>query len=95
MPRPRYETWFMEGRLQAGIHYVPLAPDFDDLEDKILYYERHPDEAHAIIRNANAYVSPFLDARREQLLSILVIYKYFVATRQIEPDKTVAKLIGF
>ena len=92
MPAPVFETWFMEGRLQAGTHYVRLAPDLNDLEDKLLYYERHPDEARAIIRNANDYVDRFLDAGREQVLSILVMYKYFVATGQVEPDEAVARL---
>ena len=93
MPAPAYETWFMEGCLKAGTHYVRVAADFDDLEDKLRYYERHPEEARAIIRNANAHVAPFLDARREQVLSILVMYKYFLATGQIERDDAVADLI--
>jgi hypothetical protein len=93
MPVPAFETWFMEGRLVAGEHYVPLADDFEDLEDKILYYERHPDEAQEIIRNANRYVDQFFDARRERAIGLLVMYKYFIATRQIEPDETIAEMI--
>ena len=93
MPAPTYETWFMEGRLNAGEHYVGVADDFEDLEDKILYYETHPAEAREIIRNANRYVEQFRDEPREQLVSLLVLYKYFIATRQIEPDQTVAGLI--
>ena len=94
MPAPVYETWFMEGRLKAGEHYVQVSDDFADLEEKILYYERHPDEAKEIIRNANRYVEPFFDARLEQILSLLVMYKYFVATGQIEADPTLAELVG-
>ncbi|MEM6463884.1 MAG: glycosyl transferase family 90 [Pseudomonadota bacterium] len=94
MPPPNYETWFMEGRLQPGIHYVQVAPDMHDLEDKLLFYERHPDDARAIIRNANDYVSQFLNAGMERVVSILVMYKYFVATGQVEPDKTVESLIS-
>jgi hypothetical protein len=84
----------MEGLVEAGTHYVPLRPDFDDLEEKILYYERHPDEALAIIATANAYVRTFLDEPREQLISLLVMYKYFVLTGQLEPDRRYAGLIG-
>lgn len=75
MPDPVYETWFMEGRLQAGRHYVRVADDFADLEDRILHYERHPEEARAIIRNAQAFVAQFRDVWREQVLSLLVMYK--------------------
>ena len=93
MPDPVYETWFMEGRLEAGRHYVRVADDFADLEDQILHYERHPEEARAIIRNAQAFVAQFHDARREQILSLLVMYKYFVATGQIEPDPALADVV--
>ena len=94
MPAPVYETWFMEGLVEAGRHYVRLRPDFEDLEEKILYYERHPDEALAIIAAANAYVRTFLDEPREQLISLLVMYKYFVLTGQLKPDRRYAGLIG-
>lgn len=94
MPAPVYETWFMEGTLQPGFHYVPLRPDFADLEDKILHYEKHPDEARQIVHNANAYVKQFHHRRREQLLSLLVLYKYFAQTGQLEPTPAVAELWG-
>jgi len=94
MPAPVYETWFMEGKLEAGRHYVELRPDFEDLEEKIRHYERHTDEALAIIESAQAYVREFLNEEREQLISLLVLYKYFAATGQIEPDSHIAALFG-
>lgn len=93
MPEPNYETWFMEGRLRAGEHYVRVADDFEDLEEKIRYFESHPSRAREIIRNANRHARVFRDERREQLVSLLVLYKYFAATGQIEPDGRVAELI--
>lgn len=92
MPLSVYETWFMEGRLIAGLHFVQLRDDFADLEDKIMHYEKHPAEAREIIRNANAYVAQFADAPREKLLSLLVLYKYFALTGQIDPDPRIAAL---
>jgi hypothetical protein len=94
MPRPTCETWFMESRLEPGKHYVELREDFADLGDRIAYYEKHPDEALGIIANANLYTAQFFDARREQILSLLVMYKYFVASGQIEPDDEAHALIG-
>ncbi len=94
MPAPRFESWFMEGRLEAGKHYVLLRDDFADLEDKIRYYERHIDEALAIIRNAHDFVGQFRDARYEQIVSLLVMYKYFVLTGQIEAHDRVLELIA-
>ena len=43
MPRPRYETWFMEGSLVPGYHYIEIKTDFSDLIEKMEYYNAHPD----------------------------------------------------
>lgn len=87
MPRPRFETWFMEGRLVPGVHYVELKDDFSDLDEKMAHYDANPDEAEGIIAAANDYMRPFLDPRRERLVSLLVLQKYFEATGQLGPSR--------
>ena len=82
IPRPKYESWFMEGPLQGGVHYIEIKDDYSDLEEKIRYYSTHPEEAKAIIRNAQAFVDQFRDKEREELISLLVLEKYFRHTRQ-------------
>ncbi len=43
MPRPRYETWFMEGRLIPDYHYIAIRDDYSDLEERLQYYiDRRP-----------------------------------------------------
>ncbi len=74
--RLKFETWFMEGRLQPGVHFVEIADDFSDVEEKIEYYERNPEEAEQIIANANAYTRQFLDKDGEDLISYCVIKRY-------------------
>ncbi|EAR07904.1 glycosyl transferase family 90 [Reinekea blandensis] len=76
-PTLHYETWFMEGMLQPGVHYVEVKNDFSDLEAKIDYYLSHPAEAKAIVRNANNYTQPFRNHAREWILNMLVIKRYF------------------
>lgn len=77
MPRPKFETWFMEGRLKPDYHYIEVRPDFSDLTERMDYYSSHPEEAEAIIRHAHEYVAQFRDNRRERLISLLVLRKYF------------------
>lgn len=77
MTRPKYETWFMEGTLIPGIHYVELAPDYSDLEDKLSYYSEQTEQAERIISNANAYCWPFMNQEQEDLLNLLVLIRYF------------------
>lgn len=85
MPRPRYETWFMEGLLEPGVHYAELNDDLSNLPDLVKHFERHPQEALSIIRAAHAHVARFADRRREYLVSMLVLQKYFECTGQIFP----------
>jgi hypothetical protein len=82
-PRPRFETWFMEGRLIPGHHYVQIRDDYTDLVDKIEYYRVHTDEALAIVRNAQAWVRQFLDPRVEHLISLMVAARYFGLSRPV------------
>lgn len=83
MPKPRFETWFMEGRLVPSFHYVQLKDDCSDIEEKMDYYFAHADEALEIIRNAHRHVAQFQDRRRERLISLLVVKKYFEDSGQI------------
>lgn len=82
MARPRFETWFMEGTLVPGKHFVLLADDFSDVEDQMSYYSAHVAEALEIIRNANAHVARFRNEARETLVSLLVLKKYFEMSGQ-------------
>lgn len=86
MPRPTCESWFMEGTLVGGYHYIEVKPDFSDLDEKLRYYLDHPDEAEAIIAHAHAHVARFLDPRRESLLALMVLDKYFRSVGQL-PEK--------
>ncbi|KAA6324688.1 hypothetical protein EZS27_026016 [termite gut metagenome] len=83
MPRPRYETWFMEGRLIPNYHYVEIKGDYSDLEDRLTYYIQHTNEALQIIENAHQYIAQFRDKKREDLISLLTLRKYFKQTKQL------------
>ncbi len=80
MPKPQYETWFMEGSLIPGYHYIEVKPDYSDVESLLDYYSSHIDEAEAIIQHAHEYVNQFKDNEREDLISLLVMDKYFRQT---------------
>ena len=77
MSKPKYETWFMEGRLEAGKHYVEVKDDYSDLIEKMEYYLAHEEEALDIIKHANLWTDQFKDQKREKLLSLMVADKYF------------------
>lgn len=83
MPKPKYETWFMENTLKPNYHYIEIKADYSDLEEKLNYYINNPSACLKIIKNANLYVEQFKNLKRERLISLLVLEKYFVQTNQL------------
>lgn len=82
MPLPKYETWFMEGTLVPNYHYMLIKDDYSDLEERMNYYSENVDEALKIIENAHEYCKQFQNKKREDLISLLVLDKYFEKTGQ-------------
>lgn len=82
MTRPTCETWFMEGTLRPDYHYIEVKEDYSDFEEKIRHYMEHPDEARLIVEHAHEYVRQFFDLRRERLISLLVLNRYFQLSGQ-------------
>lgn len=86
MPKPKFETWFMEGTLIPDFHFIEIKEDYSDLEERLTYFINHPEEAVQISRNAQAYVKQFRNPRKEDLISALVLMKYFHQTGQPIPQ---------
>ncbi|PID87771.1 MAG: lipopolysaccharide A protein [Bacteroidia bacterium] len=92
MPALKSETWFMEGTLQPGVHYVEINNDFSDLEEKILYYSDHNEEAEAIITNAHKHVERFQNPYLEDLLCLKVLENYVLKSEQTQALKFSEKI---
>ncbi len=84
MPKPKFETWFMEGLLKPNIHYVEINSDLSDLESKIKYYSKHNDEALQIIENAHKHVAQFQNTNLEDLLCLKVLTAYTRLSQQMD-----------
>lgn len=82
LPKPTVESWFMEGSLMGGYHYVEVKEDFSDVEAQIEYYLAHPNEAKAILEHAHAHVQRFANPRLERAVALRVAAKYFLASGQ-------------
>lgn len=87
MPKPKFETWFMEGTLIPNFHYVEVQEDFSDLLNKMDFYIQNPIEAQKIIFNAHQYVAQFKNKDLEDYLCIKVLHKYLTITQQADKIK--------
>ncbi len=76
-PPLKMESWYMEGILKPDEHFIGIKENYEDLEDKIQYYLDHPKEAKDIIANAKRHRAQFHNKSVENLVSILVLKKYF------------------
>lgn len=83
MPHPTCETWFMEGKLIPDYHYIEVKDDYSDLEDKLNYYIANPDKAEDIIRHAHEFVDQFKNKKRENLIQLMVLERYFKTSGQL------------
>ncbi len=82
-PPLRFESWYMEGALVPGVHFVQLAADCSDLEETVAYYLANPDEAEAIIQNAQAWRASFDDPYTEALVATRVLQIYLEHSGQL------------
>jgi hypothetical protein len=87
MPKPRYETWFMEGLLVPFQHYIEIKDDFSDIEEMIEYYEMHPKEAREIVDEASRYTERFYRNDLELVIQVLVMLRYFVLSGQVTAER--------
>lgn len=94
MPLPKYETWFMEATLIPDYHYVLIKDDYSDLEERLNYFMDNMDKALEIIQNAHQYINQFKAKQREDLISLLVLEKYFYRTDQIEVSDDIRLLFS-
>ena len=44
MPKPKFESWFMEATLIPNFHYIEIKDDYSDLNDKLEYYIENLDK---------------------------------------------------
>lgn len=82
MSKPKIESWFMENKLIPDKHYIEIKDDYSNLEERLQYFIANPEKCHKIIQNANGYVSQFKNKKREDIISLLVLEKYFNMTKQ-------------
>jgi hypothetical protein len=82
MAQPKFETWFMEGKLRPNVHYVQLNDDYSNLEEKIHYYQENPKEAEYIIENAHQFVAQFQNLEQEDCIALHVLKRYFELSGQ-------------
>ena len=82
MPKPKFESWFMEDMLIPDYHYIHIKDDYSDLEEKLDFYIKNTEKLQQISINANNYVDQFRDYNDEKIISLLVMEKFFCLTNQ-------------
>ena len=83
MPKPRFETWFCEGLLESGRHYIEIAPDYSDLEYVFEKYISQPKLCKEIIQEAKAHANFFFPLSKQFAIGREVANRYRELTNPI------------
>jgi hypothetical protein len=73
MPPPTAITWIMEDQLEPWVHYVPLAQDFSDLEDKARWCLANQGKCEAIGMAGRCYIRQFMDEDVETAVEHVIL----------------------
>ena len=82
MPKPKYESWFMEGKLIEDFHFIEVENDFSNAEEKINYFIKHPEKCLQILNNAHKFVEQFKNERKEKLIQLKILKRYLQLSGQ-------------
>lgn len=76
MPKPSIVSWIMEDKLEPGVHYIEIKPDFSDLEEKYKWCLENLNICQKIAKNGKNYIKSFLNIETEKEITkkILDIY---------------------
>jgi hypothetical protein len=83
MMKPSRESWFLEGMLEPGVHYLQMRQDCADLEDLVAFYSKDVAAAERIVRAAQDRVKEYLDTARERILARAVLFRYLQSSGQL------------
>jgi hypothetical protein len=76
MPKPRHESWLMEGRMKPWVHYVPLSRDFSDLGKALRWCRTNPSACAYISAQATKWVLDLCDPVKEAAVVSAVLRKF-------------------
>ena len=76
MSKPCIESWIMESHLKPYIHYIPVADNFSDIEEKMNWCNKNQKECLKIIKNSKDYIKLFLNEKNENKIMKEVLKKY-------------------
>ena len=87
--RGQFEEWFVP-YLEPYVHYIPVAPNLEDLETVLEYVRDHPGEVEQIARNGRAFFEAYLSraAAREHWYRIIQTYAEGLHTYHALPSST-------
>ncbi|GMI05977.1 hypothetical protein TrVE_jg12773 [Triparma verrucosa] len=66
MPPPRVVSWLMEDKLLPWVHYIPVKPTFEDLEEKVDWCLANDERCREIGQASRCFMMQFFYSQREE-----------------------------
>ncbi|MRH78255.1 hypothetical protein GH984_06005 [Spiribacter sp. C176] len=81
MAIPEFETWFCEGKLVPGQHFIEILPDFSNIGDVLEYHLERPKLSAEIAEESKLFSAQFKNFTRQFGLARHVVERYFQLIR--------------
>jgi hypothetical protein len=80
MPKPTWESWAMETRLEPFVHYLPLKSDMSNVEEMIRWAEEYPEQTRMIAERSTLFIYDLLmhpqAAEDEQSIIVSIMERF-------------------
>ncbi|MGL1887005.1 MAG: glycosyl transferase family 90 [Reichenbachiella sp.] len=76
MPKPFWQSWIMEDKLEPFVHYLELKDDLSNLEELIDWAKNNDKECEQIALNGKLFMSQFLDEENDIPVQKLLLEEY-------------------
>eukprot|EP00978_Attheya_sp_CCMP212_P027955 scaffold95132_cov59-Attheya_sp.AAC.1 len=92
MQAPKYTSWLMEELLEPWVHYIPIAKELTDLEEKMKWVMEHDTEARHIAERGTLWVYDLLfhdDADKDDELVKIEMAQRYMAHFQVNTSDSI------
>ncbi|MCV9386827.1 glycosyl transferase family 90 [Reichenbachiella ulvae] len=76
MPKPYWQSWIMEEKLEPFVHYLELNKDLSNLEEVLKWASENDEKCEQIAENGKKYMAQFLDDKNDIQVQKLLLEEY-------------------
>jgi hypothetical protein len=93
MPKPTWESWAMEARLEPFVHYIPIRSDMSNVEEMLRWAEDHPEKTRMIAERSSLFIYDLLfhpqAIKDEQSIMISIMERFEINFGSVTEERRI------